>query len=256
MATDFKSPLGLLDYLVPDQIEKMAISGFAQNPNPVNKQGNPLYGGFTPDVDPNNPTGLSNIQTLLGNAYFPQALNYGAGKGPSNKQMIDAAILRAGLEGGKGRLPGENFGAAFNRSMNAMSIPAKTLADAQAAAAKAAAKKVQPQVTITPAKVYGFYKVGQTLMKTNKDFRDAVIALKGTGLFATEAQALKAITNNAMGIESQTGGGISESIKESLNILSKNVSKETSVADIEGNEDVTEKIISNMKEDPFADMDK
>ena len=138
MATDFKSPLGgILDYLVPDQIEKMAISGFAQNPNPVNKQGNPLYGGFTPDVDPKNPTGLSNIQTLLGNAYMPQVMNYGAGKGPSNKQMIDAAILRAGLELGKGRLPGENFGAAFNRGMEAFGAPAKTLAAAQLAQRKA-----------------------------------------------------------------------------------------------------------------------
>jgi hypothetical protein len=146
MATDFKSPLGLLDYLVPDQIEKMAISGFAQplTPEQLAKENDAQrkarltqYGSFTPDIDPNNPTGLSNIQTLLGNAYFPQALNYGAGKGPSNKQMIDAAILRAGLEGGKGRLPGENFGAAFNRSMNAMSIPAKTLADAQLAQRKA-----------------------------------------------------------------------------------------------------------------------
>ena len=143
MATDFKSPLGgILDYLVPDQIEKMAISGFAQplTAQQIAKgQKAPDYGSFTPDIDPNNPTGLSNIQTLLGNAYFPQALNYGAGKGPSNKQMIDAAILRAGLEGGKGRLPGENFGAAFNRSMNAMSIPAKTLTDARLAQAKAQA---------------------------------------------------------------------------------------------------------------------
>jgi hypothetical protein len=172
MATDFKSPLGLLDYLVPDQIEKMAISGFAQNPNPVNKQGNPLYGGFTPDVDPKNPTGLSNIQTLLGNAYFPQALNYGAGKGPSNKQMIDAAILRAGLEGGKGRLPGENFGAAFNRSMNAMSIPAKTLADAQLAQAKAQAALMGDgtQLSLNKIEIATGKKLLKTLAETNPDF--------------------------------------------------------------------------------------
>ena len=173
MATDFKSPLGgILDYLVPDQIEKMAISGFAQNPNPVNKQGNPLYGGFTPDVDPNNPTGLSNIQTLLGNAYFPQALNYGAGKGPSNKQMIDAAILRAGLEGGKGRLPGENFGAAFNRSMNAMSIPAKTLTDARLAQAKAQAALMGDgtQLSLSKIEVATNKKLLQTLTETNPDF--------------------------------------------------------------------------------------
>ena len=152
MATDFKSPLGgILDYLVPDQIEKMAISGFAQNPNPVNKQGNPLYGGFTPDVDPNNPTGLSNIQTLLGNAYFPQTLNYGAGKGPTNKQMIDASILRAGLELGKGRLPGENFGVAFNRGMEAFGAPAKTLADHQA---KLAASRASRQINYVSTMKY------------------------------------------------------------------------------------------------------
>ena len=256
MATEYKSPLpGLLDYIVPDRLEQQAISAFSRNPNPMNEQGQPLYGNFRPNIDPNNPQGLSNIETLFGTAYMPQAITY-SGSGPTNKQMIDAAILRAGLEMGKGRQPGETFGGALARGAEAAGQPAKTLAAAQLAQAKAAAKKVQPQVTITPAKIYGFYKVGQTLMKTNKDFRDAVIALKGTGLFSTEAQALRAITNNAMGIESQEGGGISESIKESLNILSKNVSKETSVADIEGNEDVTEKITSNMKEDPFADMDK
>lgn len=249
MATEYKSPLGLLDYIVPDRLEKQVISAFSR---PLGEgETAPDYGNFTPKIDPNNPQGLSNIETLLGYAYMPQMMPT-----PNNKQMIDAAILRAGLEMGKGRQPGETFGGALARGAEAAGQPAKTLAEAQLAQAKAAAKKVQPQVTITPAKIYGFYKVGQTLMKTNKDFRDAVIALKGTGLFATEAQALRAITNNAMGIESQTGGGISESIKESLNILSKNVSKETSVADIEGNKDVTEKIISNMQEDPFADMDK
>ena len=237
MATEYKSPLGLLDYIVPDRLEQQAISAFSRNPNPMNEQGQPLYGNFRPNIDPNNPDGLTNFETLLGYAYMPQVMT----QNPTNKQMIDAAILRAGLEMGKGRQPGETFGGALARGAEAMSIPAKTLAEAQLAQAKAAAKKVQPQVTITPAKIYGFYKVGQTLMKTNKDFRDAVIALKGTGLFATEAQALRAVTNNAMGIESQKGEGISESIKESLNLLSKNVSKETSVANIEGNEDVTEK---------------
>ena len=202
--------------------------------------------------DPNPKTGLTGLETLLGNVVMPQQMSVA----PTNKQMIDAAILRGSLELLKPKQPNENFASQASRALEAAGQPAKTLAEAQLAQAKASAKKVQPQVTITPAKIYGFYKVGQTLMKTNKDFRDAVIALKGTGLFATEAQALRAITNNAMGIESQTGGGISESIKESLNILSKNVSKETSVADIEGNEDVTEKIISNMQEDPFADMDK
>ena len=127
MATEYKSPLGLLDYIVPDRLEKQAISAFSR---PLREgETAPDYGNFTPNIDPNNPTGLSNIETLLGNAYMPQIMNYGAGKGPTNKQMIDASILRAGLELGKGRLPGENFGAALNRGMEAFGAPAKTLSD-------------------------------------------------------------------------------------------------------------------------------
>ena len=252
MATEYKSPLGLLDYIVPDRLEQQAISAFSRDANPMNEQGQPLYGDFRPNIDLNNPQGLTNFETLLGYAYMPQVMT----QDPTNKQMIDAAILRAGLEMGKGRQPGETFGGALARGAEAMSIPGKTLAEAQLERAKAAAKKVQPQVTITPAKMYGFYKVGQTLMKTNKEFRDAVIALKGTGLFATEAQALRAVTNNAMGIESQEGEGISNAVIKSLDILSKNVNKETSVANIKGDQDVIKNITSNMDQtDPFADME-
>ena len=202
MATDFKSPLGgILDYLVPDQIEKMAISGFAQNPNPVNKQGNPLYGGFTPDVDPKNPTGLSNIQTLLGNAYMPQVMNYGAGKGPSNKQMIDAAILRAGLELGKGRLPGENFGAAFNRGMEAFGAPAKTLAAAQAAAAKAKGSKPS-QVSMPEWKLIGLEDIGKALMGSDEDFAKIVDELEGGQWTVDNSDIIKSIASNAASIQS------------------------------------------------------
>ena len=119
MATEYKSPLpGLLDYIVPDRLEQQAISAFSRNPNPMNEQGQPLYGNFRPNIDPNNPQGLSNIETLFGTAYMPQAMNYSGG-GPTNRQMIDAAILRAGLELGKGRLPGENFGGALARGVKA-----------------------------------------------------------------------------------------------------------------------------------------
>lgn len=242
MATDFKSPLGLLDYLVPDQIEKMAISGFAQNPNPVNKQGNPLYGGFTPDIDPNNPTGLSNIQTLLGNAYFPQALNYGAGKGPSNKQMIDAAILRAGLEGGKGRLPGENFGAAFNRSMNAMSIPAKTLADAQAAAAKARGSSgtqlglSKPELTGISATIKGLAvsnkEVGDKLRQYQDNLDDWFGPEKNTLLsIATEVGQLQNIYKDAQ---------ITDLIPLALDNLLNKSSAPSSNSNNGSDEDITE----------------
>ena len=227
MATDFKSPLGgILDYLVPDYIEKQAISGFAQNPNPVNKQGNPLYGGFTPDIDPNNPTGLSNIQTLLGTAYMPQAMTYSGGKGPSNKQMINAAILRAGLELGKGRLPGENFGVALNRGMEAFGAPAKTLSDARIAQAKAA-KSTQPQVSISGGKMSAFYNVGRNIFKTNNRFKEIVRGLTGGGWFDTESAAIRAITNNGIGYESRLGILMDDAIMQSAEALYANAQKQT-----------------------------
>ena len=122
----YESPLskipytqGLLDYLVPDQIEKQTLQALAREGE---KQKS--YGSFTPTVG-NNPQGLSNLETLLGYAYMPQHFT----KAPTNKQMINASILRAGLELGKGRLPGENFGVALNRGMEAFGAPGKTLAD-------------------------------------------------------------------------------------------------------------------------------
>ena len=116
MATEYKSPLGLLDYIVPDRLEQDVISAFAR---PLREgETAPDYGNFTPNIDPNNPQGLSNIETLFGTAYMPQAMNYPGG-GPTNRQMIDAAILRAGLELGKGRLPGETFGGALARGVKA-----------------------------------------------------------------------------------------------------------------------------------------
>ena len=33
MATEYKSPLGLLDYIVPDRLEQDVISAFAREPN-------------------------------------------------------------------------------------------------------------------------------------------------------------------------------------------------------------------------------
>jgi len=198
------------------------------------------------DKDPK--TDLTGLQTLFGNVTMPQIMK------PTNKQLIDAAILRGSLELLKPRQPGENLASQASRALEAAQQPAKILTDYNAAIQAAKAKGIQPQVTITPAKMFGFYKVGQTLMKTNKKFRDAVRNLKGTGLFSTEAQALRAVTNNAMGIESQEGEGMSKAIIKSLDILSENVTKETSVSNIEGDEDVIKSITENInKTDPFSD---
>ena len=247
MATDYKSPLpGLLDYIVPDYIEKQAISGFSRDPNPMNAQGQPLYGGFTPNIDPNNPQGLSNIETLFGNAYMPQVMNYGVGKkGPTNKQMINASILRAGLELGKGRMPGESFGGALSRGAEAMSIPGKTLADYQAAQANARAKGMQPQVTINAPKMLGFRKVGNTLYKINEDFRNIVKDLTGKGFFDTEQAAIAAITNNAIGIESQEGKGIDNAILKSAKSLFDKTSAKVPLSKVPGQD-----------EDSFSDFEE
>ena len=196
---DYKSPLpGLLDYIVPDYIEKQAISGFSR---PLREgETAPDYGNFTPKIDPNNPTGLSNIETLLGNAYMPQIMNYGAGKGPTNKQMIDAAILRAGLELGKGRLPGENFGAALNRGMEAFGAPGKTLYDAQVAAKTAGSRP--SQVSMPEWKLIGLEDIGNGLMGSNKNFAKIVDELEGGQWRVDDDDIIKAIAANAASIQS------------------------------------------------------
>ena len=221
--TDYKSPLskipytqGLLDYLVPDQIEKNMLTALAREGEKQN-----TYGGFTPKVEANTPQGLSNIETLLGNAYMPQVMNYGAGKGPSNKQMIDAAILRAGLELGKGRLPGENFGVALNRGMEAFGAPAKTLAAAQAAAAKLAAAKTKQsgrQVNVTKVKREAFGQLIDTIYDTDPNFKISIDLLKqkvGTNINSNLGdEQRKAIELEAMAINASTGIGVVESIKK------------------------------------------
>jgi len=203
MATEYKSPLGLLDYIVPDRLEQQAISAFSRNPNPMNEQGQPLYGNFTPKIDPNNPQGLSNIETLLGYAYMPQVMT----QNPTNKQMIDAAILRAGLEMGKGRQPGETFGGALARGVEAMSIPAKTLAAAQLATAKARGTSTQlglskPELTGISATIEGLAisnkEIGDKLQKYKDNLGDIYGTNKTTLLsIATEVGQLQNIYKDA-----------------------------------------------------------
>lgn len=216
MATEYKSPLGLLDYIVPDRLEKQAISAFSRDPNPMNEQGQPLYGNFRPKIDPNNPQGLSNIETLLGYAYMPQVMT----QNPTNKQMIDAAILRAGLEMGKGRQPGETFGGALARGAEAMSIPGKALSDARLAQAKARGS-IRPQVTITSAKIMGFRDVGKALFENNQEFKDIVTNLTGSDIFNANNPKIRSITTNAISYQSEFGGTIDNAILESAKAFEK-----------------------------------
>lgn len=73
------------------------------------------------DEDPN--TKLTGLETLLGNVTMPQILQ------PSNKQLIDAAILKGSLELLKPRQQGENFASQASRALTAAGQPAKTLSD-------------------------------------------------------------------------------------------------------------------------------
>ena len=213
----YESPLskipytqGLLDYLVPDQIEKNMLTALAREGEKQN-----TYGGFTPKVEANTPQGLSNIETLLGTAYMPQAMTYSGGKGPSNKQMINAAILRAGLELGKGRLPGENFGVALNRGMEAFGAPAKTLADAQAAAAAARAKGMRPQVSVSTPKYAVFNSIAKNLYDNNQIFQDTVNSLTGNKPWNFSSPTIKALAGNAISYQSEYGGSIENAIMKS-----------------------------------------
>ena len=83
--------------------------------------------------DSNPKTGLTGLETLLGNVVMPPQ-NF---KTPTNRQMIDASILRAGLELMKPNQPGENTASALLRALDQAGQPAKTLADYRAAQATA-----------------------------------------------------------------------------------------------------------------------
>ena len=191
MATDFKSPLGgILDYLVPDSLEKEVITGFATDRDRS-------YGDFKPKISTDNPQGLSNIETLLGYATAPQFF-----KAPTNRQMIDASILRAGLELMKPNQPGENTASALLRSLDQAGQPAKTLATAQAAAAKARGSRPS-QVSLPEFKLIAFEDVGNSLIGTNAEFTKIVDELSG-GWFdsLTTQELIRSIASNAGSIQS------------------------------------------------------
>jgi|TARA_B100000073_G_C23734161_1_gene571675 hypothetical protein len=69
------------------------------------------------------------------NLAFPYA-SLGQGKMPTNKQLIDAAVLRGSLELLKPKQKGENFASQVSRALDAGIEPAKNLAEYQLSAAK------------------------------------------------------------------------------------------------------------------------
>ena len=95
---------------------------------------------------------------LLGNLVFPQLVN----AQPTNKQLIDAAILRGSLELLKPRQPGENIASQASRGLRAAANFGDTVFQQQQKALenlikqqKANQEKIPSQVTMTEEKALG-----------------------------------------------------------------------------------------------------
>lgn len=118
--------------------------------------------------DPNPKTGLTGLETLLGNVVMPQEMSVA----PTNKQMIDAAILRGSLELLKPKQPNENFASQASRALEAAGQPAKTLSDARIAQAKAQAALMGDgtQLSLNKIEIATGKKLLKTLAETNPDF--------------------------------------------------------------------------------------
>ncbi len=174
------------------------------------------------DVDPK--TGLTGVQTLLGNVTMPSLVNPQI----TNKQMIDAAILRGSLELLKPRQPNENFASQASRALKAGTDFGKDVFDQQQSALETLLKQqklaqgsIRPQVTITAAKIMGFRDVGKALFENNQEFKDIVTNLTGSDIFNANNPKIRSITTNAISYQSEFGGTIDNAILESAKAFEK-----------------------------------
>ena len=154
---------------------------------------------------------LTVLETLLGNVVMPQQMSVA----PTNKQMIDAAILRGSLELLKPKQPNENFASQASRALEAAGQPAKTLAAAQAAEAAARAKGMRPQVSVTTPKLFVFKNVASNLFDNNEIFRKTVELLTDDGIFRMKSPTIQALAGNAISYQSENGGSIENAIMKS-----------------------------------------
>ena len=164
------------------------------------------------------------FEGLLGNLVFPQLVNQNV----TNKQLIDAAILRGSLELLKPRQPGEHIAAQAGRALQAGSQFGKDVFEQQQSALetllkqqKLAQGRIRPQVTITPAKIMGFRDVGKALFENNEDFKNIVKNLTGSDIFNANNPKIKSITTNAISYQSEFGGTIDNAILESAKAFEK-----------------------------------
>ena len=164
------------------------------------------------------------FEGLLGNLVFPQLVNQNV----TNKQLIDAAILRGSLELLKPRQPGENIASQAGRALQAGSQFGKDVFEQQQSALETLLKQqklaqgsIRPQVTITPAKIMGFRDVGKALFENNEDFKNIVKNLTGCDIFNANNPKIRSITTNAISYQSEFGGTIDNAILESAKAFEK-----------------------------------
>jgi len=159
--------------------------------------------------------------------------------------MIDASILRAGLELMKPNQPGENTASALLRSLDQAGQPAKTLSDARIAQAKAQAggsrgtqlSLSKPELTGISATIEGLAvsnpKIGDKLQKYKDNLGDWAGTNRTTLLsIATEVGQLQNIYKDAK---------ITDLIPLALdNLLGNKSSAPSSNSNNDSDEDITE----------------
>ncbi len=131
------------------------------------------------------------------NLAFPYA-SIGQGKAPTNKQLIDAAVLRGSLELLKPKQKGENFASQVGRALDAGIEPAKNLAEYRLAQDKIKAAGGSDFVTATAnlAKQY------------DDSFATLVPSLSKLGKFTgTETQIVRDVFLNDINMTYATQGG-------------------------------------------------
>ena len=167
---------------------------------------------------------LTKFKTLLGNVVMPSLVNPQV----TNRQLIDAAILRGSLELLKPRQPGENFASQASRALKAGTDFGKDVFNQQQSALETLLKQqklaqgnIRPQVTITNAKIMGFRDVGKALFENNQEFQDIIKNLTGNNFMNLNNPKIKSITTNAISYQSEFGGTIEDAILESAKAFQK-----------------------------------
>lgn len=160
---------------------------------------------------------------LLGNMVFPQLVNQNV----TNKQLIDAAILRGSLEFLKPRQAGENLASQASRALEAGSQFGKDVFEQQQSALetllkqqKLAQEKTPSQVTITDSKQFAFEDAIIGLYDISPEVRAAVDILGGKGGFSSPG--VVALSAEAISVQSANPKlSITEAAKEAAKNIDK-----------------------------------